>query len=244
MAASRSGRASAEAPAARSRRGRGRASQSSAATSLREEVRNLKKEKIVEAAARLFFEHGYHGSSIESICSELGVTKPFVYYHFLKKDDILKEIYMSALRAALETFPLADQGVTGATCATRLEEFVRAYVALATSEMRMRIALITREQNLLPDDMMKDVRHMKRKIYDALVSLIAAGADTGEFRVNDPGLTAQSIFGLMNWTVTWFRPGGRISRDRLADEHVEACLRLVGWQDVPASPGRGRKTPR
>jgi AcrR family transcriptional regulator len=194
--------------------------------SIREEIRNLKKDKIVEVAARLFFERGYHGSSIDSICAELGVTKPFFYYHFQKKDDILKAIYMSALEAALNIIQPLNAG--GLTPSAKLTAFVREYVGLATSEMRLRIALISREQNLLPKEMMGEVTAMKRKILSEVESLLRSGLAADEFDIDDVTIVAQSIFGILNWTVTWFRPDGRISRETLADEHARACQRLVG----------------
>src|SRR5690606_11947647 len=51
-----------------------------------------KRERIVEVAARLFFEHGYANTTIAGIARELGVTKPYVYYYFGDKRELFEAI--------------------------------------------------------------------------------------------------------------------------------------------------------
>src|SRR5687768_665549 len=58
----------------------------------RTDPRLEKRERILSVAARLFYEGGYRATSMESIAEELGVTKPFLYYHFENKHEILEEI--------------------------------------------------------------------------------------------------------------------------------------------------------
>lgn len=47
------------------------------------------KRRIVEAASRLFAEHGIVGTSLQDIANELGVTKAAVYHQFKTKDEIV-----------------------------------------------------------------------------------------------------------------------------------------------------------
>lgn len=51
------------------------------------------KEKILEAAQRLFYEKGYDNTTIQDIIDGLGgLTKGVIYHHFKSKKDILKEV--------------------------------------------------------------------------------------------------------------------------------------------------------
>jgi AcrR family transcriptional regulator len=45
---------------------------------------------ILEAADRLFYQHGIRGVSIDSIAEQAGVTKRTIYYHFPTKRDLVK----------------------------------------------------------------------------------------------------------------------------------------------------------
>jgi AcrR family transcriptional regulator len=39
-----------------------------------------KRERILAVAEDLFYRNGFAGTTLDMICAELGVTKPFVYY--------------------------------------------------------------------------------------------------------------------------------------------------------------------
>jgi AcrR family transcriptional regulator len=61
------------------------------------------RERLVEAATRLFAEHGYRGASVRDICNLAGANPGAVSYHFGGK----RQLYRSVLRQAVET--LASQ---------------------------------------------------------------------------------------------------------------------------------------
>lgn len=44
---------------------------------------------IIDTARRLFTHDGYHETSLEDICTAIGYTKPFLYYHFESKEHLL-----------------------------------------------------------------------------------------------------------------------------------------------------------
>jgi TetR/AcrR family transcriptional regulator len=51
------------------------------------------REKILSTAKRLFSEHGFDKTTVDSIAAEAGVNKALIYYHFDSKDEIVKTIY-------------------------------------------------------------------------------------------------------------------------------------------------------
>ena len=53
------------------------------------------RQQILDAAQRLFDEHGYDATSLQMIADELGLTKAAVYYYFRAKVDIRHEIILS-----------------------------------------------------------------------------------------------------------------------------------------------------
>ncbi len=54
----------------------------------REEAR----ERIVEAALKVFSSKGYHGTTMESIASKMGISKGALYLYFPSKEELFKEI--------------------------------------------------------------------------------------------------------------------------------------------------------
>jgi len=49
-------------------------------------------DRILDQSMRLFFQKGYHGTSIDDITKATGVTKGAFYWHFKSKEEVLKRI--------------------------------------------------------------------------------------------------------------------------------------------------------
>lgn len=47
------------------------------------------RERLLDAAAMLFYEHGFHAIGLDAILDEVGVTKTTFYNHFASKDDLI-----------------------------------------------------------------------------------------------------------------------------------------------------------
>ena len=63
---------------------------------------NSKKEKIFDAALKLFSEKGYENTSVTEIIEEAGVSKGLVYHHFKNKGELLREIFQLATDRMIE----------------------------------------------------------------------------------------------------------------------------------------------
>ena len=50
------------------------------------------RERILDAARKLFAEHGYQGTSIRMVARDCGLTDPAVYYHFRTKAEIYDQL--------------------------------------------------------------------------------------------------------------------------------------------------------
>lgn len=53
--------------------------------------------RIVEAADRLFYEHGFEATSFADIAAEVGLSRGNFYYHFKTKDEILGAVIAQRL---------------------------------------------------------------------------------------------------------------------------------------------------
>ncbi|ADV45835.1 TetR/AcrR family transcriptional regulator [Nitratifractor salsuginis] len=51
-----------------------------------------KKDRIVDAAARLFARHGYSKTVLEDVAGACGITKPAIYYHFKDKQALYEAV--------------------------------------------------------------------------------------------------------------------------------------------------------
>jgi AcrR family transcriptional regulator len=82
------------------------------------EYKRQARQRIVDTAARVFSEKGYHRTTMEDIAKELGVSKGAIYLYFRSKEGLVREICKIApgqLREALiSSFSRRDM-LTGAS---------------------------------------------------------------------------------------------------------------------------------
>ncbi|MGB0429902.1 MAG: TetR/AcrR family transcriptional regulator [Bacteroidia bacterium] len=63
-----------------------------------EEIRKESREKILNAALKLFAEESYHATSISKIAKEASVSKGLMYNYFQSKEDLLNAILEDAMK--------------------------------------------------------------------------------------------------------------------------------------------------
>lgn len=73
----------------------------------RAEAKTRTRERLLDAARRLFLEHGYAATSMEEIAQDAGVTKAAIYRHFPSKQDLFLALRQRSTRLA-DVSPLGD----------------------------------------------------------------------------------------------------------------------------------------
>jgi AcrR family transcriptional regulator len=71
--------------------------------------RAVREPQMLDAALRVFAQHGYHGASMAEIAAGAGVTKPMVYAYFGSKDDLYLRCIDHATTRLLATFDVARE---------------------------------------------------------------------------------------------------------------------------------------
>src|SRR5215470_542278 len=76
---------------------------------LHDEIRIAKRNIILERAAALFAEKGYHGASMDAIAESAGISKPLIYSQFSNKIELLTEIYKRVVARSFDCLTRADR---------------------------------------------------------------------------------------------------------------------------------------
>ena len=195
----------------------------------------IKSKAILDAATELFVKHGYHGTSMDTVSKTLGVTKPFLYYYFKDKADILAAICRQGADltydAVIETETLAG------TPTQRLAFFARSMAGIVMQHGRY-LAVYRSEISNLRDEDRRQIRRLRGTIDLKVEALIQSGIDSGEFDVDDVPITATSMTGMLSHIFRWYRPDGAASAEKVASVSETLVLRMVGV--ATPSPRRAR----
>jgi len=196
--------------------------------SIKEEIDEVKRRRILNEAVQQFFNHGYEGTSLESIAEALGVTKQFIYSRFRGKVDLLVAICRTGASAADLT--VSFSATLRGDPATRLAKVIGYFVRLQI-ENRLEVALFYREAISLPEAEARVIDDCKLRFHRMLCGLLNEGRDAGLFIFDDTSLAASALGGMASWTFTWFQPEGRWDAGSVAQQMAALALRTVGLKD-------------
>jgi AcrR family transcriptional regulator len=161
------------------------------------------RDRLAAEAARMFAQHGYHGTSINDLAVAVGVQKSSLYAHISHKSDLLADITLAgaaAFHAALDALP------DGAAPGERLELALRAHLAVVESQLDVATVWLQEWRYLTGEA--RDVFLRERHRYEERIrDLFEAAIQSGELRrdldVDDATLVFLSV---ANWAYTWLTP--------------------------------------
>jgi AcrR family transcriptional regulator len=173
--------------------------------------RNSRRDRLLEAAARRFLRHGFDNAALRDIAADVGMQAGSIYHHFSSKADLLVAVHEEGLRRITTA--------VGAALAKRSGDPWRRLEAACVAHLSVLLeggdffSAVMRE---MPRGSERDRRRVARMrdAYEAIFARLirdlplAAGTDRHNLRL--------MLFGAMNWSHRWYRPGaeapGEIAR--------------------------------
>lgn len=182
----------------------------------------MTRDEILDAAAQIFREKGFHAASMQDIAQAVKLQKASLYHHVSSKQEILLAILDRALDLLIEHIEKA--AAQPLLPDEKLREAMRAYLEAILEHRDLASVLLLEHRSLEPQ---YHARHIPRR--DRLERLwrdmIQEGKDQGWFSCVDPALASRSLLGAMNWTITWYRPDGPLSPVEISEELANLYLR-------------------
>lgn len=160
-----------------------------------------KRLEIIERCAALFDRVGYHGTSMQLLADEVGISKPTLYHYFRSKSDMLYEMHqmhITAMGEGLDEFDNSSGNlveILQRACANILREIaehpgcVRAFMNHYTE---------------LVGEQRAEVRKTRATYFERISNTIRKGIEFGAFRNKDPELISLAFLGMCNWAYKWY----------------------------------------
>lgn len=173
-----------------------------------------KRRSILDSAAAVFAKLGMERASMAQIAQENNVSKALLYHYYPSKDLLIFDIgrtHLVELEAAIIEADRPDLEPRA-----RLRHLIGGVLENYRSASNFHQVLLNGTGSLTETQRL-ELREMERRIVkafsDVLVDINPALAE------NRAGVTpvTMSLFGILNWVYTWFRPSGALSREGYAD---------------------------
>ncbi|MCL2724029.1 MAG: TetR/AcrR family transcriptional regulator [Polyangiaceae bacterium] len=159
-----------------------------------------KRDRILQAAVRVFAKNGFHATRVSDVARAAGVADGTIYLYFRSKEDVLVSLFEDRVEKLLASM----KGEKLQTAPERLHAVIDMQLGLLAEEREMAeiITVILRQST----QMLKELAAPKFNAYlDAIAHIISDGQASGDFR-NDvsPHIAARVIFGALDGvTLTW-----------------------------------------
>lgn len=181
-----------------------------------------RKQSIVDAAAALYARRGFNGASVADLAEECGTSKSLIYHYYQSKEDILFDVMISHVRA-LDAAARAVAVAPGAP-AQKLRALAHAFMQLYVGAADRHKVLLNELDNL-DDGRRGEIVKTQRGLIAIVQGLLTEIAPVLNARPGESFAAAMLFFGMINWTHTWFDPGGPVSADAIADMAVDVALK-------------------
>jgi AcrR family transcriptional regulator len=181
--------------------------------------RNLERAAhIKDTVSRLFAEKGYHATSMRDVGNQIGMSKSSMYNYFKSKEDILFHLMNDAMDEALETLQAicrADHSPEEKLNAV-LDFYARYYAG-----DQDRLTLLVNELPSLSDEHQEIIKKKDRDYVKLIRSILDALTEAGRMKAIHPTVATFAFFGMVHYTIKWYKKEGVVSPGELARFFVE-----------------------
>jgi AcrR family transcriptional regulator len=189
-----------------------------------------KLKRILDTAADLFAEKGFAIATTTDIAVACRMSKSALYHYHKSKEAILYALLVTHMSEVINQVQVALDSVVDPQ--GRLHAFLTALLKSNAASRSKNIVLLNETWALAPEQFAEVKRLEKR--------LVRIGSDL--LKALNPDVMAQNalrmpyamfLFGLVNWTYTWYDPDGAIEPEEIAERIAD--LFLNGFPQVSVS---------
>ncbi len=182
----------------------------------------MTRDDILDAATQIFSQKGFHAASMQDIAEAVKLQKASLYHHVNSKQELLTAILDRALDLLIERI----EAVKGMPLPPeqKLREAIRTYLQTMAEHRGLAAVLLLEHRSL---DATAAAHHIPRRdrFEQLWRDIIQEGLGAGVFCCNDPAIATRGLLGVMNWTITWYKPEGMLSIDEIASGFADLFLK-------------------
>jgi len=181
----------------------------------------MTRDDILDAAAQVFRQKGFHGSSMADIAGAVKLQKASLYHHVSSKQEILLELLERGLGLLSERISvIATQSVPADV---KLRQMILVYLQSLAENPDLSSVLLFEHRSLDKKSHARHVPH-RDKFEGIWRDVVTEGIEAGVFSCPDARLAVRALMGIQNWTLTWYRPDGTKSIETIANQYADLFL--------------------
>jgi AcrR family transcriptional regulator len=198
---------------------------------------DIKRDAILDIAAQCFASRSYPAASMNEIAIACGTSKARLYHYYGSKEAILFDLMDRYTQRLLTLIAQTEAHAQRRNLNDRdaLHELIRTFLQEYESSATRHVALLNDTQFLsdTPDPALSAagglsprelILNRQRDVVAAVTRALKRAYPERLTPANQTAVTMM-LFGMINWTFTWLRPGGTLSYVAFADEVIQLLER-------------------
>ncbi|MFM2209728.1 MAG: hypothetical protein RIQ96_1371 [Pseudomonadota bacterium] len=194
----------------------------------------LRRDAILDRAAECFARKSYPAATMNDIALACGTSKARLYHYYESKEAILFDLLDRYTQRLLAIIGQAEATAQRRSLDDRasLHELIRSFLQEYQTSATRHVALL-HDAPFLGEEQRELILNRQRDVVSAVTRFLRRAYPTRMNAHNQTAITMM-LFGMINWTFTWLRPGGPMSYAAFADEVIAVLERGL------AAPAAGR----
>jgi AcrR family transcriptional regulator len=183
------------------------------------------RDQILDLAAEKFAQTSYPSTSMAELAAASGTSKARLYHYYESKEAILFDLldrYTKRLMLIIAEVEGSSQR-RGLSERETFAELIRAFLAEYETSHSRHVALLN-DVKYLVDAQREIILNRQRDVVAAFARQLSRAYPERATKDNQTALTMM-VFGMINWTFTWLKPGGRLGYPEFAEQVVDVVDR-------------------
>jgi AcrR family transcriptional regulator len=180
----------------------------------------LKRDEILDIAAQCFADRSYPAASMNDIAAASGTSKARLYHYYESKEAILFDLLDRYTQRLLGVIGQAEATAQRRNLDDRaaLHELIRSFLEEYEHSATRHVALL-HDTKFLGEAQRDLIVNRQRDVVSAVTRFLRR-AYPARVTAENQTPVAMMLFGMINWTFTWLRPGGALSYAAFAEEVI------------------------
>ncbi|WP_369602754.1 TetR/AcrR family transcriptional regulator [Hahella sp. SMD15-11] len=182
---------------------------------------NSPRGRLLAQAAHLFKTRGYERTTVRDLAAAVGIQSGSIFHHFRTKEDILYAIMEETIHyiTARMKAALAEAGDPAA----QVRALIRCELESIHGETSEAMTVLVYEWRSLSEARQARILKMRDEYEQLWLDALSAAREAGYLDA-DVWVLRRFLTGALSWTVFWYKPGGSMSLDDLADQALKMVI--------------------
>jgi TetR/AcrR family transcriptional regulator, cholesterol catabolism regulator len=182
--------------------------------------------QLVDAAAVVFKDKGYEATTLNDIADVVGADRASLYYYVGSKEELLREAVGEV--TARNTRAAEQIMTTDLTPPEKIRQFISMIILSYGANYPQVFVFIGQDLaklSLQQNDWARLMTRQVRKLERIIITVLKEGVEDGSFRRDmNVEYVAKGLWGMLNWTHRWYKPGPESSAQEIADTFADLFL--------------------